>query len=170
MDLIAHNKKFLHPTTGAPGSTHDARLLSYSTLFKDIQSGGGISNKSIILGDFGEMPLVTIGNTAFSGLEWLFKCFNENMRDLKEHYCNKKLCSARLVAENSYGMLKGRRRITYKKCECKFYNIKHVITATVLLHNIFIHRNDPCKPRWRLSIDDIELIDTELGRTQHRNC
>ena len=116
------------------------------------------------------MPLVTIGNTAFSGLEWLFKCFNENMRDLKEHYCNKKLCSARLVAENSYGMLKGRRRITYKKCECKFYNIKYVITATALLHNIFIHRNDPCKPRWRLSIDDIELIDTELGRTQHRNC
>ena len=33
MDLIAHNKRFLPLTTGAPGSTYDARLLRYSTLF-----------------------------------------------------------------------------------------------------------------------------------------
>ena len=39
--------------------------LRYSTLFKDIQSGGGIPNKSIILGDIGEIPLANIGDTAF---------------------------------------------------------------------------------------------------------
>ena len=33
--------------------------------------------------------------------------------------------------------------------------------AVVLFHNICIHRNDPFKPRWRFSVDDIELIDTE---------
>ena len=127
MGLIAHSKRFLHLTTGAPGSTYDARLLRYSILFKDIQRGDGIPNKSIILGDFGEIPLVTIGDTAFHRLEWLLKCFNENTRDLKEHYYNKKLCSARVVTENAYGMLIGRWRIIYKKCECKLYNIKYVI-------------------------------------------
>ena len=66
MGLIAHNKRFLHLTTGASGRTHDARLLRYSTLFKDIQRGDGIPNKSISLGDFGEIPLVAIGDTAFS--------------------------------------------------------------------------------------------------------
>ena len=31
MDLIAHNKRFLHLTTGASGSTHDTQLLRYYT-------------------------------------------------------------------------------------------------------------------------------------------
>ena len=62
--LIAHNKGFLH-LTGAPGSTHDARLLRYSILLKYIQSGGGIPNKSINLGGFGEIPLETISDTTF---------------------------------------------------------------------------------------------------------
>ena len=49
------------------------------------------------------------------------------------------------------------------------YNIKYVIMAVVLVH-ICIHRKDSCKPRWRLSVDYIELTDTESDRTQHRNC
>ena len=44
MGLIAHNKRFLYLTTGAPCSTHDARLLRYSTLFNDIQGGGGVTS------------------------------------------------------------------------------------------------------------------------------
>ena len=47
-----------------------------------------------------------MGDTAFTCLEWLLKCFNEYTRDLKERYYNKKLCSARVVTENAYGVLK----------------------------------------------------------------
>ena len=108
MGLIAHNKRFLHLTTGAPGSTHDAQLLRYSVLFKDIQHGDGIPNKSIILGDFGEIPLVTISDTTFPRLEWFLKCFSENTRDLKERYYEENLCSAKVVTEKAYGMLIGR--------------------------------------------------------------
>ena len=57
--------------------------------FEDNQRGGDIPNKSIVLGDFGEIPLVTTGDTAFSHLEWLLKCFNQNARDLNERYYNK---------------------------------------------------------------------------------
>ena len=42
--------------------------------------------------------------------------------------------------------------------------------AVILLHNICIHGNDPCKPRWRSSVDDIELTDRESDKTQYRNC
>ena len=49
-----------------------------------------------------------MGDTAFTRLEWLLKCFSEYTRDLKERYYNKKLCSARVVTENAYGMLKGK--------------------------------------------------------------
>ena len=50
--VSAQNKRFLYLTTGAPGSRQDGRLLRYSTLFKSIKSGGGLPNKTIILGDF----------------------------------------------------------------------------------------------------------------------
>ena len=135
-----------------------------------MKSGAGIPNKSIILGDFGEIPLVTIDDTAFPRLERLLKCFNQNTRDgalLQWKICHRNgwVVTARVVTENAYGMLKGRWWIIYKKCECKLYNINYVTMVVVLLYNICIHRNDPCKPRWRLSVDDVELIDTESDRT-----
>ena len=40
--------------------------------------------------------------------------------------------------------------------------------AVVLLSNICIRRNDPCKPRWKIIVDDTESIESD--RTQHRNC
>ena len=72
----------------------------------------------------------------------------------------KKLCSTRVCPENAYGMLKEGWRIIYKK---------YVIKVVVLLHNVCIHRKDPCKPRKILSLNDIELIDAESDRTQHKN-
>lgn len=169
MGLVGYNKRFLHLTTGAPGSTHDARLLRHTSLFRDITNGAGIPNKCINLGEAGEIPLVTIGDSAFPRLQWLVKGYNENTRDEKERYFNKILSSARVVTENAYGMLKGRWRLIYKKCECKLYNVKYVIMAGVLLHNICIHRNDPCKPRWRLDADHLELIDIQTERGESRD-
>ena len=77
MVLIAYRKRFLQLTTGVPGRTHDAQLLRYSTLFKDIQSEGGLPSKSKILGDFGEMPLVAIADAAFPHLKWFLGDFGE---------------------------------------------------------------------------------------------
>ena len=129
MNLIAHNKRFLHLTTGAPVSAHDARLLRCSTLFKDIQSGGAIPKKSIVLEDFGEISLVTIGDTAFPCLERLLKCFNVKTRDLKECMgCHgKRLWYA-----------KRKMKMVYEKSEC-IYIIKYVVMAIVLLHKVCIH-------------------------------
>ena len=51
MGLIGYNKRFLALTTGAPGSTHDARLLRYSNVYRDILNGDSIPDKAIDLGD-----------------------------------------------------------------------------------------------------------------------
>ena len=165
MGLVGFNKRFLHLTTGAPGSTHDARLLRHSALFQKIVNDDAIPNKAIDLGDAGVIPLVTIGDSAFPRLPWLIKGFNENTRDPKERYFNKKLCSARVA----YGMMKGRWRLLYKKCECKLYNIKYVIMAGVVLHNLCIHMDGPCKPRWKLIVEDFELIDQQVTRQENRD-
>ena len=33
----------------------------------------------------------------------------------------------------------------------KVYNLKYVVTACVMLHNICIATNNPCNPRWKLT-------------------
>ena len=75
---------------------------------------------------------------------------------LSRHTLRKRLCSARVVSEHAYEMLKGRWRILYKKTECKLANIQHVIMACITLHNI--SKADPCKPRWRLKVEELNLI------------
>ena len=73
------------------------------------------------------------GDSAFPRYTWLMKSYNENTRDPRKRYFNKRLCSARVVSEHAYSMLKGRWRILYKKTECKLKNIRHVIMA---LHSL----------------------------------
>ena len=77
--------------------------------------------------------------------------------------------SARVVTENCYGMLKGGRwRIFYKKAESKVFNLKYIIMACVMLHNFCIAKHHPCNPRWRLSVEELELNSTVIKRRANR--
>ena len=98
---------FLHAAVGAPGSTHDARLLKGSSIYSDIINGNVIPDCAVQLNDFGEIPLITIGDSAFPQFAWLIKAYNENTRDNQKKYFNKRLRAARVVTESTYGMLKG---------------------------------------------------------------
>ena len=92
MDLVVQNRRFLHVTTGAPGSVHDARLLRRSSLFQKICRGKKIPNKSISFGDaIGKIPLLTTGDSAFLHLEWLIEEIHEQTRDPKKQLFNQKL-------------------------------------------------------------------------------
>ena len=100
---------FLYAAVGAPGSTHDARILRNSSLFKEIVDGGKLPQRTFDLGDFGEIPLLTIGDSAFPRYPWLVKAYVETPRmSLQQKYFNKILCSTRVVVKYYYGMLKGR--------------------------------------------------------------
>ena len=88
---------------------HHYRMLRSTSLYKKIISGNIIPDKGITLGDFGNITLVTIGDAGFRKRAWLLK----DTRDPKQRYFNTKLCSARVVTENAYSMLKGRFRILY---------------------------------------------------------
>ena len=66
---------------GARGSTHDSRMLRSTSLYEKIISGKIIPDKGIALGYFGNIPLVTIGETAFPKHAWLLKGYSEDTRD-----------------------------------------------------------------------------------------
>ena len=51
----------------------------------------------------------------------------------------------------------------------KTYNLKYIIIGCVMFHNVCIARNDPCHPRWRLSVEEIEMITANnIQRQQNK--
>ena len=150
---------------GAPGSTHDSRLLKSSEIYAGIENGHVLPNRSLRLGLYGDVPVTTVGDSAFPSHSWLLKPYRENALNPKQRYYNRRLCSARVVSEHAYGMLKGRWRILYKKTDCRLGNISSVIMTCITLHNICIHRDDPCKPRWRLDVNQLNLLRGNAGQT-----
>ena len=42
------------------------------------------------------------------------------------------------------------------------FNLRHVVMSCVMLHNLCIEYNDPCEPRWRLEVNDLELFEKPL--------
>ena len=145
MGFVEYNKRFHTATVGASRSTNDARLLRKTKVFTDIMNQKTLPNKHMSLGGHGDIPLVTIGDSAFPSLPWLIKGYDEKTKDASEVFYNVKMRSARVVTENCYGMLKGRWRILYKKTEMKKFNLEYVIMSCIMLHNMCIHLNDPMR-------------------------
>ena len=57
--LTSYNKKFLYAAVGGPGSAHDARMLKESSFSDDVLNGEAIPDKKVVLGNFGQIPLIT---------------------------------------------------------------------------------------------------------------
>ena len=167
--LTSYNKRFLYAAVGAPGSTHDSRMLRESSFFDNVMNGEAIPDRTFTLGDYGDIPLITVGDSAFPRFSWLIKCYDDNSKNEQHRYFNKMLRSARVVSENTYGMLKGRWRFLLKETECRPNNIRYIIMACIALHNVCIDEDDPCEPRWQLEVDDLALIRTRITRTENRD-
>ena len=168
MGLVAANKRFLWAGVGAPGSMHDSTILQSSDIFNSIERGHVLPNQVLKLPEYGKVPFVTVGDSAFPPRSWLLKAFTVPTKDAKEKRFNNKSRTARVVSEHAYGMLKGRWRIIYKKTECRRRNIKVIIMACIVLHNICIARNDPCNPRWKLEVNKLHLIRKATKRTKNK--
>ena len=66
-------------------------------------------------------------------------------------------------------MLQGRCRILYKSTECKLDNLKRLIVSCILLHNICVRLRDPCESRWRLEVQQLELLPRSRPKNENPN-
>ncbi len=144
---------------------HDSTLLKSSPIFNEIESGHVLPNCQMNLPGCRNIPLGTVGDSAFPARSWLLKAFDDTP---KNRNFNKHLRVARVVSEHAYGMLKGRWRTIYKKTECRRRNVTTIIMACITLHNICIKRADPCLPRWLLEIQKLELIRKPTKRYEDK--
>ncbi|CAH3151227.1 unnamed protein product [Porites lobata] len=105
--LVDCNYLFRDVVIGWPGSVHDARILSNSTiydkgndnnLFPDIRESIGGQVVSIVI----------LGDPAYPLLPWLLKAYPENVNTPQsQRVFNYRLSRARMTIENTFGRWKG---------------------------------------------------------------
>ena len=64
--------------------------------------------------------------------------------------------------------LKGDGEFYTKKTDVKLVNVKYVTLLCILLHNLCIAMKDPCKPRWRLRVQELQLDDFIFDRQENK--
>ena len=141
--LVDCNYLFRDVVTGWPGSVHDARILSNSTiydkgndnnLFPDIRESIGGQVVSIVI----------LGDPAYPLLPWLLKAYPENVNTPQsQRVFNYRLSRARMTVENTFGRWKGRFRRFSKRLDMEVPGVVNLIAASCIVHNMCeLQRNE----------------------------
>ena len=69
LGLVGSNKLFLCATVRAPGSTHDTRIFKSTRIYQSILNGEISPEKAMTLEASCNIPLATIGDIAFLGIQ-----------------------------------------------------------------------------------------------------
>ena len=70
---VGYDEQFLYPAVGAPGSTHYARMLKSTCIYREIVYAEITSERKLHLEGGGEIPILTVSNSAFPRHPWLLK-------------------------------------------------------------------------------------------------
>ena len=154
--VVDHQYLFRDINVGWPGSVHDARVLAHSALFRKAEEGTILNGQSKQI-EGCTIPVFLIGDSAYPLLKWLIKPYPENdhMTEQRRNF-NYQLSRARIVVENAFGRLKARWRRLVKKNDVIVKNVRHVIAACCVLHNLCEIHGEFFYDNW-ISGDENEL-------------
>jgi len=138
MGILNHKMMFLHASVGFPGSIHDSRAFQLTEVHNEI--GDLLSQPTSEISGLNVRPQI-IGDSAFPDRGWILKQYSNNLTPTERRF-NRKLCSARVVVEQGFGLLKSRWRILFKKNEQNLSNVARTVTAAVVLHNFCLLNDD----------------------------
>ncbi|KAJ8910962.1 hypothetical protein NQ315_003655 [Exocentrus adspersus] len=146
--------KFINVYSGWPGSVHDARVWQASKICQMLED----DPRSLLLPN-----TYLLGNSAYPLKRYLIVPFKDNghLRRRQREF-NKKLSSTRVVIEQAFGRLKGLyRRLKYLNV-LKLANVKYIIIAACVLHNIGIDDNLEYYPEDHDDDDDDDNRENEV--------
>ena len=115
--VLDYRYLFLDIYTGWPGSVHDTRVFSHSSIYKSCSDGTLLPKSTKIIEEI-DVPLYLVGDSAYPLLTWLMKPFphNSNLSQDQKNF-NYHLSRARIVVENAFGLLKARWRRLLKRLD-----------------------------------------------------
>lgn len=157
--LVDANYKFIVIDVGAYGRSSDSGIFRSSSLGKKFFSNNlDIPQEKNLPGTNVPAPFVIVGDAAFPLHKSLLRPYPEQaIRDNDERRVfNYRLCRARRVSENAFGILTKRFRIYQRKLQLSPRNMDIVVMATCVLHNFL-----------RIKVDsEFENRNLNLGKQQ----
>lgn len=157
--VVDHTHLFRDIVVGWPGSVHDARVLSNSTIF---EKG---NNNELFPNNFSKeicglnIKPVLIGDPAYPLTSWLMKPYPENnTTPRKEKHFNHCLSSARMTVEDTFGRWKGRFPRFSKRVDMEVSSLVTVVAASCILHNICEVQNNEFLPLWQVNTEAAEEL------------
>lgn len=162
LGLVGYDRRFLNIVLGDSDSDQESMLLRTNSIYEKDSVKEVIENKSCGNSEYKSVPTLTFKDNMFLKVPWLTKGPNTDANTLQRCNFNRKLVGAKAVTVDAYGTLKGRWRILFNKTSCHFKNLKDIIKACVLLHNMCIERGDACERRWKLEDEEIATMSKRI--------
>jgi hypothetical protein len=135
--LVDADYKFMWADVGAQGSASDCQVFNHSPLLQALEDGTlHMPNPEPLPNDDTPMPYFIVGDDAFPLRTWLMKPFSNRGLTNEERIFNYRLCRARRVVENSFGILAHRFRCLLGTMQQSPERAKLCVMATMCLHNL----------------------------------
>ena len=98
---------------------------------------------------------VILGGGVLSLRSWIMKSHGDAVLTPEKAYFNYCFSRARMIMEGTFGKLKGRFRVLFRKCESKRETVKILGLTCVVLHNLCIDKEDTIPRKIDLSYYDV---------------
>lgn len=140
--VVNSEGKFIHVSTGYPGSIHDSRMLRISSLCKAIEDKKVLCAPSKICNGKAIKPLL-LGDPAYKLTTWLMKPYPQTgVLSESQKTFNYSFSSLRVVVEQAFGKLKGQWRCLLGCLNEDTQEVSTTIIAYCVLHNICTEMGD----------------------------
>ena len=155
MGIVGAEYKFLWTSVRLLGSLNDGCTFQASRLYQNLVAHDFSPEiqKVVKLPSRNKLPPMLLGDSAFPHHVRLQKPFGNTTLSRKQSHFNYCLSRARMVTECSFGQLKGRWRLLYRKNEVNQHLLKVNVLACIVLHNICIEKGDSISRKLDLSYD-----------------
>ncbi|XP_022906222.1 uncharacterized protein [Onthophagus taurus] len=136
--MVDANCKFLFVDVGAYGKEGDSTIFSTSEMGKQVYSGKLFPKDEMLPNSNKKLPYVVVGDEAFRLHRHLMKPYSKlsAKSDRRKTIYNYRLCRARRVTENAFGLLSQIFRIYYTPIAINPESCDKLIMVTCCLHNL----------------------------------
>ena len=152
--VVDSEGKFTDTNVGRPGSIHDARVFSLSSIRAKMVNGTLFNPNPVRRINGQDVPLLILGDPAYPLLPNLMKGYTGYGLTAVQKHFNNKLSSARFVVEHAFGRLKGRWRILNKKNDLRIDFMRPLVHTCCTLHNICESNGDPFRQAWMYGVNN----------------
>ena len=126
-----------------PGSVHDARMFSTSTLSSDIRNGSISRDEKVILEGEPSVSICLPGDPAYLLLPCLMKEYANGRKGESEEFFGFRLSSAWMVIECAFGQLKARFGCLRIEMDINIRELPNLINSCIVLNNFSKERKEP---------------------------